>query len=80
MDYPKEIKAFYMRMNDDQKTVAAMDLLVPKVGELIGLINDEVEVPVHTVPVGSMFQTPIYKVKHTRTHQDLYISSGDIKR
>lgn len=35
-DYPKEIKAFYMRQNDDQKTVAAMDLLVPGVGELIG--------------------------------------------
>lgn len=35
-DYPKEIKAFYMRMNDDNKTVAAMDLLVPGVGELIG--------------------------------------------
>ena len=35
-DYPKEIKAFYMRMNDDQKTVAAMDLLVPGVGEIIG--------------------------------------------
>ena len=35
-DYPKEIKAFYMRMNDDQKTVAAVDLLVPGVGELIG--------------------------------------------
>jgi aspartyl/asparaginyl-tRNA synthetase len=30
-DYPKEIKAFYMRLNDDQKTVAAMDVLVPKV-------------------------------------------------
>ena len=35
-DYPKDIKAFYMRLNDDQKTVAAMDLLVPGVGELIG--------------------------------------------
>jgi asparaginyl-tRNA synthetase len=35
-DYPKEIKAFYMRMNDDNKTVAAMDVLVPGVGELIG--------------------------------------------
>ena len=35
-DYPKEIKAFYMRMNDDDKTVAAMDMLVPGVGELIG--------------------------------------------
>ena len=36
IDYPKEIKAFYMRMNDDGKTVAAMDLLVPRVGEIIG--------------------------------------------
>jgi asparaginyl-tRNA synthetase len=35
-DYPKEIKAFYMRLNDDGRTVAAMDLLVPRVGELIG--------------------------------------------
>ena len=35
-DYPKEIKAFYMRDNDDGKTVAALDLLVPKIGELIG--------------------------------------------
>ncbi len=35
-NYPKEIKAFYMRLNDDGKTVAAMDLLVPRVGELIG--------------------------------------------
>jgi asparaginyl-tRNA synthetase len=35
-DYPKEIKAFYMRLNDDNRTVAAMDLLVPRVGELIG--------------------------------------------
>lgn len=35
-DYPKEIKAFYMRLNDDGKTVAAMDMLVPGVGELIG--------------------------------------------
>ena len=35
-DYPKEIKAFYMKLNDDGKTVAAMDLLVPGIGELIG--------------------------------------------
>ncbi|SCJ48989.1 asparagine--tRNA ligase [Neobittarella massiliensis] len=35
-DYPKEIKAFYMRLNDDGKTVAATDLLVPGVGEIIG--------------------------------------------
>ncbi len=36
INYPKEIKAFYMRLNDDGKTVAAMDLLVPGIGELIG--------------------------------------------
>ena len=35
-DYPKDIKAFYMKMNEDGKTVAAMDLLVPGVGEIIG--------------------------------------------
>jgi len=35
-DYPKDIKAFYMRLNDDGKTVAAADLLVPHVGELVG--------------------------------------------
>jgi len=35
-DYPKEIKAFYMRLNDDGKTVAAMDLLAPGIGEIIG--------------------------------------------
>lgn len=36
MNYPRDIKAFYMRQNDDGRTVAAMDLLVPKVGEIIG--------------------------------------------
>jgi len=35
-DYPKDIKAFYMRANDDGKTVAAMDVLVPRIGEIIG--------------------------------------------
>lgn len=35
-DYPKEIKAFYMRMNDDEKTVRAMDVLAPRIGEIIG--------------------------------------------
>ncbi len=35
-DYPKEIKAFYMKLNDDGKTVAAVDCLVPGIGEIIG--------------------------------------------
>jgi asparaginyl-tRNA synthetase len=35
-DYPKEIKAFYMKLNDDNKTVAAMDVLFPGIGEIIG--------------------------------------------
>jgi asparaginyl-tRNA synthetase len=36
MNYPKEIKAFYMRLNDDEKTVAAMDVLAPGIGEIVG--------------------------------------------
>ncbi|MCW8879318.1 MAG: asparagine--tRNA ligase [Kangiellaceae bacterium] len=36
MNYPKDIKAFYMRLNDDEKTVAAMDVLAPGIGEMIG--------------------------------------------
>ena len=35
-NYPKGIKAFYMKLNEDNATVAAMDILVPKIGELIG--------------------------------------------
>jgi asparaginyl-tRNA synthetase len=36
LNYPKDIKAFYMRLNDDERTVAAMDVLAPGIGELIG--------------------------------------------
>ena len=36
INYPKEIKAFYMKLNDDGKTVRAMDVLFPKIGEIIG--------------------------------------------
>lgn len=45
-NYPKEIKAFYMRTNEDGKTVAAMDVLVPKVGEIIGGSQREERLPV----------------------------------
>jgi len=45
VDYPKEIKAFYMRQNSDKRTVAAMDLLVPGVGEIIGGSQREERMP-----------------------------------
>jgi asparaginyl-tRNA synthetase len=48
-NYPREIKAFYMRDNADGKTVAAMDLLVPGVGELIGGSQREERLDVLTV-------------------------------
>ena len=48
IDYPKEIKSFYMRLNDDGKTVAAMDLLVPGVGEIIGGSQREERIEVLT--------------------------------
>ena len=44
-DYPKEIKAFYMRMNDDGKTVRAMDVLAPRIGEIIGGSQREERLP-----------------------------------
>ena len=47
-DYPKKIKAFYMRSNDDDKTVAAMDILVPKIGELVGGSQREERIDVLT--------------------------------
>jgi asparaginyl-tRNA synthetase len=45
INYPKEIKAFYMRQNDDGKTVAAMDVLFPGVGEVIGGSQREERLP-----------------------------------
>lgn len=44
-DYPKQIKSFYMRANEDNKTVAAMDVLVPKIGEIIGGSQREERLP-----------------------------------
>jgi asparaginyl-tRNA synthetase len=44
-DYPEQIKAFYMRMNDDGKTVAAMDVLAPRIGEIIGGSQREERLP-----------------------------------
>ena len=49
-NYPAAIKAFYMRQNDDGRTVAAMDVLVPKVGELIGGSQREERLEVRVLP------------------------------
>ena len=56
-DYPKEIKAFYMRLNDDNKTVAAMDLLVPGVGEIIGGSQREERMEVLTARIKELGMT-----------------------
>lgn len=56
-NYPKEIKAFYMRANDDGKTVAAMDVLVPKVGELIGGSQREERLEVSTSKISAAQNT-----------------------
>ncbi|MEE1048736.1 MAG: asparagine--tRNA ligase [Clostridia bacterium] len=53
-DYPKEIKAFYMRLNDDGKTVAAMDCLVPGIGEIIGGSQREERMDVLTARMAEM--------------------------
>ena len=53
-DYPKDIKAFYMRQNDDGKTVAAMDCLVPAIGELVGGSQREERLDKLTARIGEM--------------------------
>ena len=53
-DYPKEIKAFYMRLNDDGKTVAAMDCLVPGIGEIIGGSQREERIDILTARMKEM--------------------------
>ncbi len=57
-DYPKDIKAFYMRLNDDNKTVAAMDVLVPRIGELIGGSQREDRLDVLEKRIKDMGQDP----------------------
>ena len=63
MNYPKDIKAFYMRANDDGRTVAAMDVLAPGIGEIIGgsqreerlVLDARIELPLKAaIPTGSM--------------------------
>ena len=57
-DYPKEIKAFYMRRNDDGRTVAAMDMLVPRIGELIGGSQREERLDRLTARIRELGQDP----------------------
>lgn len=57
-NYPKEIKAFYMRLNDDKKTVAAADLLVPGIGELLGGSQREERLDVLTERMKEMHLNP----------------------
>ena len=62
-DYPKDIKAFYMRLNDDGKTVAACDLLVPGVGEIVGGSQREERLDVLTARMKAVSYT------HLRAHE-----------
>jgi len=90
-NYPAAIKAFYMRMNDDGKTVAAMDLLVPGVGELIGGSQREerLEVrllslpppprdlpPTHHQPLPHSPQHPLFSKKSRLAPMDLLVLGG----
>ncbi|MBQ9057726.1 MAG: asparagine--tRNA ligase [Atopobiaceae bacterium] len=58
IDYPAEIKAFYMRLNDDGKTVAAMDCLVPAIGEIIGGSQREERLDVLERRIGELGMNP----------------------
>lgn len=57
-DYPRDIKAFYMRANDDERTVGAMDVLVPRIGELIGGSQREERLDVLEKRMGELGQNP----------------------
>jgi len=57
-DYPKDIKAFYMRLNDDNESVAAMDVLAPRIGELIGGSQREDRLDVLEARICEMGQNP----------------------
>ncbi|MEE9320777.1 MAG: asparagine--tRNA ligase [Granulosicoccus sp.] len=64
MNYPKDIKAFYMRLNDDEKTVAAMDVLAPGIGEIIGGSQREERMSVldeRLAPLGLMEELDWYR-------------------
>jgi asparaginyl-tRNA synthetase len=69
VDYPKEIKAFYMKVNEDGKTVRAMDVLVPKIGEVIGGSQREDD-----------YDTLYKRIKETGLDPDTYWWYLDLRR
>ena len=80
-DYPKEIKAFYMRLNDDNKTVAAADLLVPGIGELIGGSQREEREDVLLARMKELGLNPrrlriLYQSAQVRRHDPFGLRSG----
>ncbi|MCT4640664.1 MAG: asparagine--tRNA ligase [Bacteriovoracaceae bacterium] len=68
-DYPRDIKAFYMKQNDDGKTVRAMDILVPGVGEIIGGSQRE-----------ESYDKLVARMNEMNMHQDLYKWYLDLRR
>jgi asparaginyl-tRNA synthetase len=60
LNYPKEIKAFYMRMNDDDRTVAAMDVLAPGIGEIIGGSQREERLPILDARMAEAGMDPVH--------------------
>jgi aspartyl/asparaginyl-tRNA synthetase len=79
IDYPKEIKSFYMRLNDDGKTVAAMDLLVPGVGEIIGGSQREERIDV-LLKSGAEFKYPVYWGVDLQTEHERYLTEQVYKK
>jgi asparaginyl-tRNA synthetase len=69
VDYPKEIKAFYMRLNDDGRTVAAMDVLAPGIGEIVGGSQREERLDVLDA-----------RIRETRLDPDVYWWYRDLRR
>lgn len=74
-NYPKAIKAFYMRANDDGRTVAAMDVLVPKVGELIGGSQREERLEVMILPCTNQ-HSALDKFRGLSFHKNSHFFSG----
>lgn len=81
-NYPKDIKAFYMKLNEDGKTVAAMDVLVPKVGELIGgsQREDDLEVLFMSFTFQSCVQVLKQRIVECHMEVEAYEGYLDLRR